>query len=69
MSIDEKIKQLEEITNKLENEDISFEESVKLYETASKLAKELYTEITTAKGKVTLIKQDLEKFKELDMEI
>lgn len=69
MSIDEKIKQLEEITAKLENEDVSFEESVKLYETATALAKELYTEIIQAKGKVTKIKQDLEKFKEIDMEL
>lgn len=69
MTIDEKIKQLEDITTKLENNEISFEESLKLYETAANLAKELYSEITLAKGKVTKIKQDLEKFKEIDMEI
>ena len=68
MKIDEKIKQLEDITNKLENENLPFEESLNLYEEASKLAKELYSEINNAKGKVTQIKQDLEKFKEVDME-
>ena len=69
MSIDEKIKKLEEIASKLEDNNITFEESVKLYESAATLAKELYSEITLAKGKVTQIKQDLEKFKEIDMGI
>ncbi len=67
MNIDEKIKKLQEIADKLDKNEVTFEESLKLFEEGNQIAKELYTELNNAKGKVTILKQDLDKFKEEGM--
>ena len=64
MNIDEKIKKLQEIADKLDKNEDTFEESLKLFEEGNQIAKELYTELNNAKGKVTILKQDLDKFRE-----
>ena len=67
MNIDEKIKKLQEIADKLDKNEVTFEESLKLFEEGNQIAKELYTELNNAKGKVTILKQDLYKFREEGM--
>ena len=67
MNIDEKIKKLQEIADKLDKNEVAFEESLKLFEEGNQTAKELYTELNNAKGKVTILKQDLDKFREEGM--
>ncbi len=67
MNIDDKITRLQEIATKLEQNDISLEEGIKLFEEGSALAKECYTALNEAKGKITVIKKDLDTFKEENM--
>lgn len=67
MNIDEKIKKLQEIADKLDKNEVTFEESLKLFEEGNQIAKELYTELNNAKGKVTILKQDLDNFREEGM--
>lgn len=69
MNIDEKMKKLEEIAQVLDKNEVTLEESLKLFEEGSKIAKELYEELNKAKGKVTILKQDLDKFKEEGMDV
>ena len=64
MSIDEKMKKLQEIADKLEKNEVTFEESLKLFEEGNKIVKDLYLELNNAKGKITILKQELDKFKE-----
>ena len=64
MNFEEKIKQLQDITTKMENTDLSMSEGVELYEKGVKLAKECYEELNNVKGKINVIKQDLEKYRE-----
>lgn len=64
MNIDEKLKKLQEIADKLDKNEVTFEESLKLFEESNQLVKELYTQLNEAKGKVTILKQDLDKYKE-----
>ncbi|MBQ2864868.1 MAG: exodeoxyribonuclease VII small subunit [Clostridia bacterium] len=68
MNIDEKLKKLQEIADKLDKNEVAFEESLKLFEEGSKIVKELYSELNNAKGKVTILKQELDKFKEEGMD-
>ena len=64
MNIDEKLKKLQEIADKLDKNEITFEESLKLFEESNQLVIELYAQLNEAKGKVTILKQDLDKYKE-----
>lgn len=68
MNIDDKLNKLQEVAEKLDKNEITFEESLKLFEEGSKLAKDLYKELSEAKGKITILKQDLDKFKEEGMD-
>ena len=64
MEFEDKIKILQEIATKMEDSSLSMSEGVKLYEEAVTLAKDCYEELSNVKGKVNIIKQDLEKYKE-----
>lgn len=64
MDFDKNIKDLEEICEKMENENLPLNEGVELYEKGVVIAKECYSELSKVKGKVTVIKQDLDKYKE-----
>ena len=58
MNLDEKLIKLKEITEKLENDNVSLEEGIKLFEEGSQIAKECYTSLNEAKGKIMQIKKD-----------
>ena len=68
MKFEEKLQELQNITEKLENSELSMSEGVELYENGVKLAKECYEELNAVKGKINVIKQDLEKYKEESFE-
>ena len=69
MNIDEKLKKLQEIAEKLDKNEVTLEESIKLFEEGSKIVKELYANLNEAKGKITVLKQDLDKYKEEGMNV
>ncbi|MBQ9791212.1 MAG: exodeoxyribonuclease VII small subunit [Clostridia bacterium] len=62
--IDDKLKKLETIASKLDSEDVTLDEGVKLFEEGTKLAKECYEDLSKVKGKMFVIKEDIEKMKE-----
>ena len=61
LSIEEKFELLEKLVNKLENEKLSLEESIKLYEEAMKISKELSIELNEVTKKVMLNQANGEK--------
>ena len=68
MDYEKNIEKLNEIVNKLSNQKLPLDESVKLYESAEKLYKECSEYLSTQSGKVFKIKQELQKFVEDPME-
>ena len=58
MNLDEKMLKLKEITEKLENSNVTLEEGIKLFEEGSALAKECYQALNEVKGKIMQIKSD-----------
>lgn len=64
MDFEKSIKDLENICERMEDENLPLNDGVKLYEEGMLLAKDCYEELNKIKGKVTIIKQDLDKFKE-----
>ena len=68
MEFEKKINELQEVTKALENPDIKMDEGVELYKKGVELAKECYSILNEVKGKVTIIKKDLETFREESFE-
>lgn len=58
------LKELNDIANKLTNENLPIAESVKLYEEAEKLYKECAEYLENQNGQIYKIKQDLERYNE-----
>lgn len=54
------LKRLQEISELLESDDTSLEDSIKLYEEGIKLSKECYTTLEKAELKVEQLNSDLE---------
>lgn len=55
-------KQLQEIALKLEDENLPFSEAQKLYERGSELVKFCLSSLDEVKGKITIIKKELDQF-------
>lgn len=55
MTFEEKLKKLEELTNRLENESLSLEDSVNLYQEAKKLSQELTQELNESLEKLSYV--------------
>lgn len=55
-------KELNEIVIKLEDEKISLSEATKLYERGADLLKFCLTKLEDTKGRITVIKKELDKF-------
>ena len=64
MDYEQKLDQLADIINRLENEKLSLSEEIELYEKAEKLYIECDKYLETAKGNIYKIKQDLETYRE-----
>lgn len=58
MSIEEEIKELEEITNKLENTTLSLDESLKLYKKGTEISENIKKKIENAKLQVSYIESE-----------
>ena len=67
MTFEDKIKKLEEISNKL-NDEISLQEGLKLFEEGANISKECLNELNDVKGKVTIIKKNIDAFNEENFE-
>lgn len=67
MNLEEKIKRLDEISVALEKGDCGLDEGLKLYEEGGNIAKECYKALNEAKGKITVIKKEIESYKEEEM--
>ena len=61
---DKDLERLSQISKELESDSVSLSKGLELYEEGSQLAKSLYEEIYKTKGKITVLKQELDKFKE-----
>ena len=68
MKLEENIKKLQLITEKMDNPEMGMIEGVKLYEEGVLLAKECYKELNDVKGKINIIKQDLDSYREESFE-
>ena len=55
-------KQLQEIALKLEDDNLPFSEAQKLYEKGSELVKFCLSSLDEVKGKITIIKKELDQF-------
>ena len=64
MSLDEKISKLTEIEEKLQDSNLPICQSVQLYEEGVKLAREILDELNQLKGKISVIKQDMDAYSE-----
>ena len=62
MNFDEYSQRLQEIIKKLEKNEVSIEEGTKLYEEGVTIAKKCYEILQENKGKVTILKDELDKF-------
>lgn len=64
MELEKKLKEIEEIVSKLENPDLNMDEGVILYEKGAQIIKDCYEVLNATKGKVNVIKKELESYKE-----
>lgn len=60
ISFEDSLRRLEEISIKLEADEVGLDESIKLYEEGIKLSKECYIVLNNAELKVNELKADLE---------
>ncbi|MGN0907977.1 MAG: exodeoxyribonuclease VII small subunit [Bullifex sp.] len=58
MSFETDLKKLEELTEKLRSEDTGLEESIRIYEEATKLTKKLNSTLEDAKRKIEEVSRD-----------
>lgn len=63
-NLDEKLVELKSITEKLEKDETSLDESLVLFDKGVALAKDCYKVLNETKGKITVLKKDLEVMKE-----
>ena len=61
MTFEELSKRLEEIVSKLENGNVTLDEGTKLFEEGAALVKDCYLALDKTKGKITTVKNELEK--------
>lgn len=66
MTYEESVKKLEEILQNLESQEISLDEAIKLFEQSVELSKICFEKIKQTKGKVEIIKKDLDGLKVQD---
>ncbi|NCB48596.1 MAG: exodeoxyribonuclease VII small subunit [Clostridia bacterium] len=60
MNFEESNERLQEITKQLEKNELSLIEATKLYEEGVVLAKNCYKQLNVTKGKITILKTELE---------
>ena len=60
MKFEEGTKKLDEIIDKLDMEETTFDESIKLFESGVKITKDCLEILQQSKGKITKIKEELD---------
>ena len=68
MNFEEYNARLQEIVKTLEKNDISIEEGTKLYEEGVEIAKKCYEILNKNKGKITILKEELENLSNFEDE-
>lgn len=68
MNFDECSNRLQEIVKQLEKNDVSVEEGTKLYEEGVEIAKKCFAILNDSKGKITILKDELDKLSNYDDE-
>ena len=63
MKFEELIKNIEEITKKIESGSIGLDESIELYDKAMKDCKECYNMLNNAKGKIEILNKEFAELK------
>lgn len=64
MTFEEKVKKLEQILEKLESSDVGLDEANKLFDEGVELSKQCFEMLEENKGKITVLKKELETFVE-----
>lgn len=64
LNFEKLMEKLEEITNKLEKEQLSLDDSVKLFEEGMKISKECNTKLEDAEKRITILINDKDEIKE-----
>ena len=65
MKAEESVKRLEEIAKELESQDLDIERATKLFEEGVSIIKENYEQLKSASAKVTILKNELDKYSEI----
>lgn len=65
LSFEQSCEKLQDIISKIENGSFSLQESIKAFEEGEQLIKNCYNQLSQAKGKLTQIKQTLDKLEEI----
>ncbi len=68
MTFEEGAKRLEEIIKELDDEKVSLERSIALFEEGVKVSKECMEILNGAKGKITVIKEEFDKIIEAPLD-
>lgn len=68
MTFEEKIKKLEKIVEKLESEKVGLNETSELFSEGVKICKECFENLSEAKGKITVLREELGKLVEKSLE-
>lgn len=69
LNFEELMVKLEDITNKLENEKLSLDESVKLFEEGIKISKECNEKLENAEKRISILINDGENLKEESFDV
>lgn len=64
LSFEELVTKLEDVTNKLEKDNLNLDESIKLFEEGMKISKKCNEKLEEAEKKITILLQDDDKIKE-----
>ncbi len=61
ITFEDSLKRLQEITEKLESDDLQLDDAIKLYEEGMKLSGSCYKTLSEAELKITKIKEEFDK--------
>ncbi len=69
MNFEQGTKELEKIIEKLDSKNVTLEESIVLFEQGVKISKECLALLNESKGKITMVKEELDSLLEVPFEI
>ncbi len=69
MKFEESLKELEEIVTKMEQGNLTIDESIAAFTKGIELCKNCSKELEEAKGKITILQKEMESIKEVPFEV